>query len=55
MPCVAVEIGFEQVFYSVNENDPNGFALIRVRIIRGVLRIPLTVNFMLSDGTAIGE
>lgn len=48
-----VIIGFDQTIYQFQEDDR--FALLRIRIIRGVLRIPVVVTFSLTDGTAIGE
>ena len=50
-----VEIGFEQTMYAVAEDVASGFAVIRVLIRRGELRIPVSVTVTLSDGTAIGK
>ena len=52
---VDVEIGFDRTFYQVDENVASGFAMIQIRISRGVLKIPLIVTFRTTDDTAIGK
>ena len=48
-----VVIGFESVFYEVDEDD--GFVIVNVRVLSGILYIPVTGRLTTHDGSAIGK
>ena len=49
-----VVIRFDRTQYDADENVPSGFVLVQVRILMGILRIPVVVTFSTQDETAIG-
>jgi hypothetical protein len=48
-----VVIGFEQTVYEFQEDD--GFVIVRFGDLQGTLKIPMSVSFNLTPGTAQGK
>ena len=48
-----VVIGFESVFYEVDEDD--GFVTVNVRVLSGIIYSPVTGRLTTHDGSATGN